>query len=90
MKIFDILNRGKNKNDICFFTKQGVLEELSSLTGKIRKESDRKQWANKLNFKTFQKWPVKEDFPDEADAQWYIVSLVCKACCDILAHKKLR
>ena len=66
----------------------GVLENENSLTVKINEESDLKKIKNKkLTFKTFKKWPLKEDFPAETDEEGYIMSLVCKVFCDNLAHE---
>ena len=38
------------------------------------------------NLKLLKKLPSKEDFSAETDKQQYILSLVCTACCDSLAH----
>ena len=63
----------------------GVLTNENSLIVKMNEEPDRKQ-SKKLIFETFKKWPFKKDFSAERDEQSHIMSLVCKVCCDSLAH----
>ena len=50
----------------------GVLEKENSLTVTLRVRSDREK-AKKLTFKTFKKWPFKEDISAETSEQVYIM-----------------
>ena len=59
----------------------------------MRYQAERKQSKNlfKKKKKKKKKWLFKENFSAETDKQGYIMSLVCKVCCDSLAQEmKLR
>ena len=63
--------------------------QFKNIVAKISKKSDIKQRVRKFTFKTFKKWPFKEDFYAETDEQRYIVPLVCKVCSDSLEGMKV-
>ena len=90
--ILDLLSRlsqAAKQKCLVSYVRLWLFLQFKNIVAKISKKSDIKQRVRKFTFKTFKKWPFKEDFYGETDEQGYIVPLVCKVCSDSLEGMKV-
>ena len=81
MNLLSLISQAAKQKYLVHYAALFLQFENRNVVVKINQKLNIKQRVKSLTFKTFKKWPIKEDFSAETDEQGLIVSLVC---CDSL------